>query len=385
MVTRYEMEFEPPQWFTCAPNLGVTDLDHPSLTAPPDWPSRGTGIDARKAQEEVLESILILNLEGLLRERVRFLYRGGDSWAIQDITALDNLGRVHLFELKRDRVRPVVPEQLSTYLLGGLYSSADDVLDDMWRRNTRVLTTARWALYIAAALANSRTSNIGRLDVNRWHPLVTSGSRPPYTAAEWRRTFSGRDEEVLRLCTEAMIEKAKTRGVSGLTYESLLDWGSEARRDLSTSAPTRPRVRPTSSAVVWLVGRSFHGSVFENVRMWRRAGLDARCLKADARQSATTGQWMIRIQREAFPQREAALDAIAARQDVLEYDERARKLELRFYDTKAASDTATGDGGAPRGPRTRVVVRGWDAGERVIFPEVRDTAPGDRGPTKAST
>ena len=172
----YKMDFEPPRWFVCDHSLRVLD-ESEWLQAPADWPSLGVGSDARKAQEEVLETILILNLRRLLREQVTYLCRAGDTWGREDITGVDNLGRFHLFELKRDYVSEDVPEQLGAYLLSRLFKAGDDFLDESWQLNNGV-SAERWALFLAAAHANERTSNIGRRFVNESHPGIRSGFEP---------------------------------------------------------------------------------------------------------------------------------------------------------------------------------------------------------------
>ncbi|MEL7667776.1 MAG: hypothetical protein AAGU73_06210 [Actinomycetota bacterium] len=364
---------EEPQWFICDHSLQIVNLDDPLPCEPEDsgdWPSLGSGAGARKALEEVLESILVLNLRDLLRERVRFLYRAGDHWGIEDITGLDNLGRFHLFELKRDIVSGKVTEQLATYLLRNLFEPGDDYLSEKWALNREYLTVGRWALYLAAALANTRTSNIGLNDVNEWHSSVVSGVVPPFTKTSWRRlSVDTKYEGIYRWSTEAMIAKATaTRGVTGVDTATVSEWAATAQRRLAGTKPTRPRVRPNGQAVIWLVGRGFDEAVFEQVRLWRRAGIDARCLLMDARQSERTGQWVVRVQRERFPEREQALEVVSSMQAAIERDPQSRSLDLRFYHTRAPSNPYVQDGGMPRREETSVVLLDDKGRETTLFP-----------------
>ncbi|MCX8007139.1 MAG: hypothetical protein N3B11_03375 [Coriobacteriia bacterium] len=372
-------EFEDPHWFICNHALQIVNLDDPLESAPEDsgdWPPFGTGVQSRKALEEVMESILVVNLPGLLRERVQFLYRGGDTWGVEDITGLDNLGRFHLFELKRDGLSEKVTEQLATYLLGNLFRSGDDYLDEKWSLNQQLLTVGRWALYLAAALANTRTSNLGPDDVNQWHPAVVSGSAPPFTRTSWRRLSDDTKYEGLyEWGTEAMVAKAtKTRGVTDVDATMVYEWAERLQERLGGSKPVRPRVRPGGQVVIWLVGRSFDKAVLDRVRLWRRAGIDARCLMMEARQSLRTGQWVVRVQRERFPEREQALNAIARMQAAIEADPKYKELALEFYDTRAPSNPDLSSGGTPLRDKSSVLLKEQTGKEAKIFQAAtRDT------------
>ena len=367
-----EIEFEPVQWFLCNHALRITNLTDPLFAAPEaqgDWPSLGCGGAARKSREEVLETILILNLRELLRERLNFLFRGGDYWGIQDVTAVDSLGRFHLFELKRDRVRGVVAEQLGVYLLSGLFQSGDHFLEEQWSMNVERLSAKCWALYLAAAQANERTSSLGKNDVSSWHPSVLSGDEPRFGKSRWQKLYTAGESDTWLI--EAMIAKAKARGAQGVTIEMISSWGESTYHQMTATKPSRPKVRPKSQAVIWLVGRGFDREAFEQVRLWRRSGLDARCLFADARQSNRTGQWVICVRREAFPQRGQALDEIAKVQGEIESNTEACRLDLELYESKPPSDTNIQSGGWPLRDATRMVVRGWNDSEKVLYPAPR--------------
>ncbi len=359
------MKFEQPEWFVCDHSLRVENPGTP-MSAPPaepgDWPSLGQGSTARKAQEEVLETLLIRNLDVIFKERLRFLFRGGDYWGIQDITALDNLGRFHLFELKRDAVKAVVAEQLGAYLLGGLFQSPQEALDELWSMSVEGLPPRRWALFLAAALSNDRTSNAGATDVNQWHPRVVSGEVRPYDKSRWGELYRGGESD--RWLTEAFLAKSKSRVVASVTMSEIEAWSEHVYHSLTREKPFRPPFRPRGHAVIWLVGRGFDDLVFKQVRLWRRAGLDARCLAADARQSIRTGKWVLSIQREAFPERKDLLDQLAAIQPELEGESGILRYDLGFYDSRPPSDKKVEEGGLPLGREAFITVRGCDHGEK---------------------
>ena len=162
--------------------------------------------------------------------------------------------------------------------------------------------------------------------------------------------------------------KEKRRGVVGVTDGMIADWAKAIHSDLTSRKPARPRVRPTGEVVIWLVGRGIDPGALQRVRLWRRAGLDARCLIVDARQSPETGQWIVQVQREEFPERDKALDCIASHQESIEDDDWVKRLELRFYESRAASSTDLAGGGLPLGPSTQAAMCGTGGRERPLYP-----------------
>ena len=154
----------------------------------------------------------------------------------------------------------------------------------------------------------------------------------------------------------------------GVTEEMIADWARAIHFELTSHKPARPRVRPTGEAVIWLVGRGIDPGAQQRVRLWRRAGLDARCLIVDARQSPTTGQWIACVRREEFPERDEALDFIESHPELIEGDVRVERLELRFYESRAASSTDLAGGGLPLGAATQVALCGKGGRERQLYP-----------------
>lgn len=87
----------------------------------------------------------------------------------------------------------------------------------------------------------------------------------------------------------------------------------------------------------------------------------------DARQSKRTGCWIICVQREFFPQRDEALESLAANQAAIEGSPEAVRLDLEFYDARPPSDDEIERGGLPLDDETRVVVRGWNDETKVLY------------------
>jgi hypothetical protein len=194
---------------------------------------------------------------------------------------------------------------------------------------------------------------------------VRSGATKAFGEARWHHLIEGGETEAW--LTTAMLEKAKSRGAPHVSGSDVATWAATTYSELTATRPAIPRVRPRSRAVIWLVGRSFDPAVFRQVRLWRRAGLDARCLILDARQSKRTGRWIICVQREFFPQRDEALESLAANQAAIEGSPEAVRLDLEFYDARPPSDDEIERGGLPLDDETRVVVRGWNDETKVLY------------------
>jgi hypothetical protein len=87
--------------------------------------------------------------------------------------------------------------------------------------------------------------------------------------------------------------------------------------------------------VIWLVGRTIQDLALERVRLWRRAGVDARVLRLEVR--LTERGWGLRCLREDAPFRDRIEERLfgLADQNVERGD--APELRCRFYDETSAS------------------------------------------------
>lgn len=339
-------------WYVCDERLRITNADSPLTEAPADWP----GAESDKAKEEVLETLLILNLQTLLDEDLRFLFRAGDYWGLQDITALDPLGRVHLFELKKGKINNRVPQQLASYLLPNLFAGGREYARWTWQLNRDRLDATRWELYYAAALANERTSNIGRKYVNE-----TRGD-DQLTESEWKALY--KQNESGALITRALLAKAEGRCASP-TLEQVADWGAATRAELVGEVPAMPHVWTEPGGVIWLVGRTVDADALEEIRKWRQAGVDARAACVDARQSQSDGRWIIRVTRENYPERRALLQKVGAELPSLVEHVAVdgpgplfgHKLRIKLYEEVAASKANKPGGGGALGSDATVQLR----------------------------
>ena len=224
----------------------------------------------------------------------------------------------------------------------------------LWDLKSKTLTVDRWLSYLTAAQANERTSNLGRGYVNQHHPQITAGELERFTKTSWANAFERKTSDTRR--SEALISVAQRKCAEVPSLATHRRMAQEIVHEFSANRPIRPVVRPKRQAVIWLVGRGFSRSVFEDVRMWRRAGIDARCLDLDARQSKRTGLWSIRVKREKFPHRTLLLSKLAIQQESIESIPAANHLRIHLYTKGRPSDTNLEQGGLPLGSNAHVVV-----------------------------
>ncbi len=326
------VEWEPSVWYECDARLRAARPRHPQEEVQlAQLHKKGV-----RAKEEVLETLVILNLQTILEEPLRFLVRAGDYWGLQDITAVDPLGRVHLFELKKDSIGRDVPAQLATYLLTNMFTDAREYASWAWSLNKRLLHGERWALYLAAALVNERTTTFGRKALYRELGIarITDGC--------WKKMNQNGEAAALKL--RALL------AMTGQTHQlpslpELHRWADATARSLLGDRPELPLVTIQPHGAIWLVGRSFADDALEQVAQWRRAGVDARFIEVDARQVEADGRWIIRVRREAYPERRELLDRVYREGAALlaEHDQTAGpsspplQIKLRLYNRLAAS------------------------------------------------
>ena len=303
------IEWEDHCWYTCNRWLEVTDSGAPLAKAPTGWADAKAA--KRCAQEEVVETLMVLNLPVLLGEDVRYLFRAGDYWGLQDISAIDPLGRIHLFELKKAGISGDVTEQLGHYLLSSLFRSAPHYAKWLRGLSEERIRGARWALYLAAAMANERTANIGL----KYVEAHNRDESDRLTKGQWSELLKPREGEATTaaqdLLLDALRAAATTAGATVPTTPELLEWGERLASQLVPRAVEAPPVWVEPNCVIWVVGTHFHQAAEDSIRRWRGAGVDARALEVEARQAAD-GTWMIRVRRENFPERREVLSKVKA-------------------------------------------------------------------------
>jgi len=340
------------RFYLCDAQLRMSADDTGSSDPPKGWD------ESDQAQEEVLETLVILNLHKLLAEDVSFLFRAGDYWGLQDITAIDRLGRLHLMELKKDKIDAKVTEQLAAYLLRTMFDDGVVFAHRMASLNRKHLEAERWAVYLAGVLANERTTVVGP-KAYRTH-VSDLGFGEALTDHEWKQqTTSAR---LNRQCL-TLLEIAAGQGRGTLSLKALHSWAEQVLQTSQPPAIPAPPFRIRCPNVIWLIGRRVDEAALEQVRMWRRAGVDARPLVVDARRCRQTGRWMLRVLREDFPERAALIRHVAVTNETGKLPKGAFRatndqptgyeLELKLYETLPPSSPKLKAGGAALGKKVK--------------------------------
>ena len=356
------MDLSAGRYFTCDERLRIADDDPGDTRPPPGWAK------AQQALEEPMETLVVLNLQKLLGDDVSFLFRAGDYWGLQDITGLDALGRIHLMELKKDKIDNKVTQQLGAYLLRTMFDGRANFVRRMAEHNKRGFTDSRWAVYLAGALANVRTTTVGPKD---YYALISAlGRGPALSDSQWKN--QGEVERQARQVTTLMAMVAE-RGQATLSNASFDAWGREVLSMTRPEVPPSLPLRVRSPGVIWLIGRRIDEAALHQIRLWRRSGVDARPLCVDARQSTDTGRWMVRLLTEHFPERQALVRQVATGigtlTEPLFHEDQDRpigyELRLSLYGRPPASSRDLNAGGEPLHDGARAYLYGPTVEEPV--------------------
>lgn len=134
-----------------------------------------------------------------------------------------------------------------------------------------------------------------------------------------------------------------------------LDWAAVA----AAAGTQRSRVlrerdvltHPERRAVIWLVAPSFDQSLSEEwstspIRLWRRAGVDARLLELEVRLPPGTSGTYIRVRREDdAPRRELTDDVLRQLEQRGASPRHDQRLAMQYYDECSPSCTSLAHGG----------------------------------------
>lgn len=317
--------FGPWQYHTVQADLTI---GAPSLDPPEGWESGLLGT------EEPLETLLAFNLASLTRLPLRFVNRAGALEAAVDIVATDPIRRIHLFELKKKSVGGQDAAQLEHYLLRHLFEDPDDYLETVasngWTR-TRLDWTARYlcGLYANEAMKITGLKKIrDQLGVD--HPMALDVEGRALSKYRWDRLDPF---EQLRRLHPAIGSHAAERGI--VDYPDLETIFEKGKQWSVRLTPELPETSLTAERrlVLWLVGKSISADALERIRMWRRAGVDARPLRLDFRH--LHDRRVIAVRREQAETRDELetkfFDHIRDNPNLV------GSVSLDFYDRRAAS------------------------------------------------
>jgi hypothetical protein len=306
-----------------------------------------------------MRTFLAIHLAEITAEEMSLFAWSANYWGCADIQALDPLGRIHLFELKKSKVTASDAEQLTGYLLQSSFVDPNEWIKYWW--NGRRYGDLQGPT-LARCLAHTYVGQLGGSpepgpSYLYDHPTMLLGrdkevhaiSDKPAWKLYWEKTICAekRKDKVL---IDAMLDDAKKRGWPPDLLPDLYSLTSQwKRRIIPESGILKPLFEPERGAVVWIVGPSFHEKeVCEGrVRRWRRANVDARCLEFEVRVDHKNGCWQLRVRREKTPQRDLCLRHVAAwgRANPSKAQQGKLKLKLELYDAKNPSDSHLDNGG----------------------------------------
>ena len=294
---------------------------------PENWSSGVRSVEA------TIETLLARNLQvftGLPIQLVRRAYQIDPS---ADIAATDSVGRVHLFELKKGSFSPQDAAQLNQYLLGNVFADADEYLgaafsDAQTQRTADWLArcvTGVWANHHGPGTAYKKVRNELGVD----NPLFQHDGRP---LSKYRWTRLSRASQ-RRLIHAALTTHASRHGLTVPDLDRIEEVAEKWADDLQKGPLARPVLTAERRLVLWLVGSSISQGALERVRQWRRAGIDARPLRIEARSDG--GRWVVRVSREPIPQRDMAERELL--EQAASWDKAPTTVKVGFYEERAPS------------------------------------------------
>jgi hypothetical protein len=246
--------------------------------------------------EENLETILFLWGNALLvAPNLQMLGYSGAVAREQDLLAVDELGRIHIFELKKVTADAKAMFQLVSYLTGRPRD------DELWVRQTITNTLWHGEQAIACRLAGLVARRSGeKLRTAKSRRVV--GGPVPYgellearlkrlTALAAARTGLGLFSEEFEEISGSLLEQG-----FGRTWSGPLDAPGELLDEVANSRMPRQwelgRTKP--GIVIWMVAPNVVGALRAAQPLIER-GLEIRCVSMDVREVDPGREWSIAI------------------------------------------------------------------------------------------
>ncbi len=292
--------------------------------------------------EATIETLLAFNLPELVGLPLQLVRRAYPMEPSADIVATDPLRRVHLFELKKDKVSGEAAAQLEQYLLRHVFGDADQYLADAATHGESQAGRSRLGRDIVGVWANERMGTQGYKKIVRelgeTHPMLNPGGRR-FTQYRWDKSGS---EDQLELIHAALAIHGQKRGLTMPPLDEIVDTAGMWEQRLANSAfHTETRLIAERRIVVWLVGARIDPKALERVRLWRRAGIDARVLELTA--TSNGEKWMLGVRREAAPQRDQTEQGLFSQ--AADLSQPATRVKVAFYDERPPSENSRHGGG----------------------------------------
>ena len=342
-----------------------------SSSKPRGFPAAGRRMN--RVDEEVLETMLLLHFEALFGASPVRVVCASPMSSQPDVIALDGLGRVHLVEAKKDKVKVGDFDQALQYALRYIFHDARIGLFNKQPPDPTEWLAGRicglWSGVRsdtlgprAAGAALAKQDRTLKTKLREHFGPLSRGSGRLWGTKTWedfgpRKRSSATYQlahSAARMRLKTFASQTKRRRPSFPAEEALwplaerwaerLPIGPSARR-LGEDELTFDANRPL---VLWLVGPSFSGNVEEKARAYRALGMDVRLLQANVLSPPGEARWFMDVHRERFAARddiERQLAELAASASV--DTARPPRLVMRLYRVKSPSDRGEAAFGTP--------------------------------------
>ncbi len=334
-------------------NVTASDLDGMLARFPVQTPA-SVAFEPANALEKVLETYIALEFENVTGIKPLAVTTSRALTSEADVVAIDELGRVHLVEVKKDKITRADVRQATQYMLRSVFADRFDAFPDSLgddEERARSLAAA-----LAGAVSGLDETKVGYAlyqELTKVDPSlaafakITLGREP--TAYSWptdRQSLAGTRVHMATLLAWARRAELWHGDDLPSAIERLISAGHDRAGSSALwarlSRVTRDTLpRPSRALVLWLVAPRISEEALVEVRQLRSVGVDVRAVEVVLRRHATwtaagTRGWRASIRREHAPERDRVeSDASAALRDGK--GQHAR-LESEYYLERSPSD-----------------------------------------------
>lgn len=341
------MDFTESSYFRLGCDFGLDDDNIEPVDAFPD----GLTVSLRVV-DEVLETFVSLHLKRVTGLPLEYVGRGHRNWAGEDLLAWDQLGRIHLFELKKTTINEQVIGQLMQYTMRHLFRPVADFVEKKWGERQATVEDGL-ATYLAGAYANERTTKLGCSYVVENLPEQMRSKTGyqgdwPISQYWWNKQDISKKTDLI---FDSLLQDARRKkDPAGDEFDSA------AVRRLAAAwtkrlgvqrRPPRPKYQAMRPVVLWLVAPNVTDGAIQKVREWRALGLDARVVNVDLRKPEDDIEFYVRLRREKFIERDKLEHRILEKSTTDSLGDRPPRVELHFYESSSPSASGSEDEGRP--------------------------------------
>ncbi len=350
-----------------------------ALLAPRGPATGAIPANAKPTVEKVLETYIALNFEQVTGASPVSVVVSRALCSEPDVVAVDELGRVHMVEVKKDPITKRDVEQATHYMLRSVFADRFAAFDKLPQEvETRAYALAAALAGVVCETDESKEGKTLHSREVKHDPLlsdfaIASLGRVP-VKSKWSTDRQTAEGALVHIAT--LLAHARRHGL--WPSDGTLDSGVQlllaaGRHHAATSAFRAPLTqsvrdrlpRPTRPLVLWLAAPTIDSSAVEELVRLRAAGVDVRAVEVDLRrdaESSVQGErgWHVSVRREDAPDRDRSeAEAVVGVRRGLEV---GTTLDIAFYVERPPSD---------RSKRP-------EHGSHMDFPEIRLFRSGHR-------